>query len=83
MIENHFISIEDKLNTLGHHLTQTITKAMSLDSNLPLLVTGGGAYNKFWVDLFKDYGIKLHIPRINNRFQGSAHFCSTWYFKSK
>jgi len=21
-----------------------------------------GAYNKFWVSLFKDYGIKLHIP---------------------
>ena len=56
------ISIEDKLNTLGHHLTQTIIKTMSLDLNLPLLVTGGGAYNKFWVSLFKDYGIKLHIP---------------------
>ena len=62
VIENHNISINDKLNTLGHHLTQTIIKTMSLDSNLPLLITGGGAYNKFWVSLFKDYGIKLHKP---------------------
>ena len=62
VIENHNISIEDKLNTLGHHLTQTIIKAMSLDSNLPLLVTGGGTYNKFWISLFRDYGVKLHVP---------------------
>ena len=62
VIEKHNISIEDKLNTLGYHLTQTIIKAMSLDSNLPLLVTGGGTYNKFWISLFKDYGIKLHVP---------------------
>ena len=62
VIENHNISIEDKLNTLGHHLTQTIIKTMSLDLNLPLLVTGGGTYNKFWISLFKDYGVKLHVP---------------------
>ena len=62
VIENHNISIEDKLNTLGHHLTQTIIKTMSLDLNLPLLVTGGGTYNKFWISLFRDYGVKLHVP---------------------
>ncbi len=58
-------SIEDKLHTLGHHLSEQIVSTVRKTgiNNPTMLVTGGGAYNEFWIDLIKKSSdINITIP---------------------
>lgn len=54
------ISIEDKIHTVCKHI------AFQLQQNTPIgktiLVSGGGAYNSFLIDCFKQEGLKIEIP---------------------
>jgi anhydro-N-acetylmuramic acid kinase len=52
IIEKSEISIIDKITTVYHHIAEEIVN--SINSNLSkVLITGGGAYNKFLIDLIK------------------------------
>lgn len=63
MIENHMISIEDKLRTFTEHVAEQIAKALPKKEGR-LLVTGGGAYNTFLIDRMRYYlpEMKIVIP---------------------
>lgn len=52
ILTSNTASVEDQLHTFGHHLAQQISKVVP---NGTCLVTGGGAYNKFWVELLSHY----------------------------
>jgi anhydro-N-acetylmuramic acid kinase len=45
-------SVEDKLKTFAVHLAQQVGRVAQTDT---LLVTGGGAYNKTWIELIQQY----------------------------
>jgi anhydro-N-acetylmuramic acid kinase len=53
IIEKYTISIEDKLNTVCNHVAFQIAESTKNTQNKNILVTGGGAYNKFLIDLLK------------------------------
>lgn len=55
-------SINDQLYTSGTHLCRTIKNIFNFDSDDRLLITGGGAYNKFWINKIKELKIKTVIP---------------------
>ena len=42
------------------HLAKTVKEKLKKDEKL--LITGGGAYNDFWIKQFKDLKIDLVIP---------------------
>ena len=53
-ILNQFhIPINDQLTTVYHHIANQITKVIKSDDS-KLLITGGGAYNTFLIDLIKE-----------------------------
>lgn len=55
------ISTNDKLHTLGHHIAEKIAENVIPKSSL--LITGGGAYNDFWIALIKEKTkAKITIP---------------------
>ncbi len=64
-VEAFSVSPEDKLHTLTHHSTDEISKAInrhrghSRESNV--LVTGGGVYNQFFMEILKN---KCEAPLI-------------------
>ena len=58
MIENHSISIEDKLNTFTEHVALQIALALP-NKKGTLLITGGGAYNDFLIER-----IQFHLPEM-------------------
>ena len=63
-IDKFKIPVEDKLHTAGHHLCLSISNIIKKDK--PVLITGGGAYNSFWIDRLKnDYNINCIIPKEN------------------
>ena len=65
IIENSSIKIEDKLHTTGFHLCETIASIIKT-KNHRLLITGGGAFNKFWMQLLKDHHkLNLTKPKDN------------------
>jgi len=51
-LENTKISTADKLCTLAHHLASKISENVKPSEDL--LITGGGAYNDFWIELIKE-----------------------------
>ena len=65
IIENHSISIEDKMRTFTEHIAQQIGLALnsfsSIDKNGKLLITGGGAYNDFLIERTQYYLPKTSI----------------------
>jgi anhydro-N-acetylmuramic acid kinase len=55
IIEKHQDSIENKLRTVYEHISQCIADVLNIYSNnKTVLVSGGGAYNIFLVDLIKE-----------------------------
>ena len=62
LFEKSKSSLNDQLYTSGTHLCKTIKNIFKFDTNQTLLITGGGAYNKFWVDKLKQLKIKAIIP---------------------
>ena len=70
-VENHFIpilekyhcSVNDKLRTIYEHIAFQISKSFTGATNKKILVTGGGTYNKFLIDLIKKQSNqKIIIP---------------------
>ena len=55
-------SINDQLYTSGTHLCRTIKNIFNFDTDDTLLITGGGAHNKFWINKIKELKIKAVIP---------------------
>ncbi|MCT4580511.1 MAG: anhydro-N-acetylmuramic acid kinase [Flavobacteriales bacterium] len=55
------ISVEDQLHTLAHHLSDKIADNITPKSSL--LITGGGAFNDFWIKLIQEKSkAKITIP---------------------
>ncbi len=63
LMEKHDILTEDKICTFTHHAAQQIANNIK-GGNQSLLITGGGAYNTFLVDLLKRFSpdTKITIP---------------------
>ncbi len=56
LVKSSSLSTEDKLNTACHHIAFQIAKTIvGDDKNSKMLVTGGGAKNKFLLSLLKKY----------------------------
>lgn len=68
LLQQNSLSTADKLNTATRHITTQIAKALMAladGENSTLLVTGGGAYNRFFIRALQaqlDEKIRLHIP---------------------
>lgn len=58
LIENFPISTEDKMNTFTEHIAYQVGMALKVKKG-KLLVTGGGAYNKFLINR-----IQFHLPEL-------------------
>ena len=61
ILEKHYLSVEDKLHTLGHHLCIQIKKIMK-EVKSPILITGGGVFNSFWIKNLSNLGLNIVIP---------------------
>jgi anhydro-N-acetylmuramic acid kinase len=57
-------SINDQLYTSGTHLCRTIKNIFNFEINDTLLITGGGAHNKFWINKLKELNINAIVPEI-------------------
>ena len=60
VLSNCDCSIFDQLFTTGFHLATSIKTI--LGKNRKLLVTGGGAYNQFWIQKLKELNVDIVIP---------------------
>ncbi|WP_298304190.1 anhydro-N-acetylmuramic acid kinase [Flavobacterium sp.] len=58
LIENYSISIEDKMHTFTEHIALQTSLALP-NKNGKILITGGGAYNDFLIEL-----MQFHLPNI-------------------
>ena len=55
------ISYSDKLRTCVEHFAYQISR--NIKANSSVLVTGGGAFNTFFISLLKHkYNLNIHIP---------------------
>lgn len=59
LMESAAISAQDKLATFTQHIALQIGKALQNRSSGTMLVTGGGAYNRFLIN-----SIQVHLPHI-------------------
>lgn len=53
IIDKYDLSIEDKLRTIYEHIALQITNITNKKTDNSILITGGGAYNKFLIELIK------------------------------
>ncbi|OFX86874.1 MAG: anhydro-N-acetylmuramic acid kinase [Bacteroidetes bacterium GWF2_33_16] len=53
ILEKYTISIEDKLNTVCHHIAFQIAESTRFVPSGKMLITGGGAFNTFLIDVLK------------------------------
>ena len=58
-------NLYDQLYTAGVHLSRTIKNTFEINENSELFITGGGAYNKFWIQKINELNIKTVIPEEN------------------
>mgnify|MGYP005696320221 CR=1 FL=1 len=56
------ISVNNQLHTTGILLCENIKKLIEHKEKNKLLITGGGAFNSFWIQTLKSMGIKLILP---------------------
>ena len=62
IIESSELSIEDKMRTCAEHISLQIAKSLS-ENNKEVLFTGGGAFNRFIMQLIKEKtNCKINIP---------------------
>jgi anhydro-N-acetylmuramic acid kinase len=54
ILDKYDISNADKLNTFGKHLAHQVCKTLSSNTNKKVLITGGGAFNSFWISEIKN-----------------------------
>lgn len=60
------IPIEDKLRTFSEHIVSQLHKATISDIKQKILITGGGAYNKFIINRFKEVSLnEIFLPDEN------------------
>lgn len=52
------ISVEDILRTFYEHTVLQINKSVSENNNIKILVSGGGAYNNFFISLLRNFSEK-------------------------
>ena len=64
LFENCKASLNDQLYTSGTHLCRTIKNIFNFDRNDALLITGGGAHNKFWINKLKELKVKTVVPDL-------------------
>ena len=64
LFENCKASLNDQLYTSGTHLCRTIKNIFNVDRNDALLITGGGAHNKFWINKLKELKVKTVVPDL-------------------
>jgi len=53
IIKNENYSIEDKLHTFSHHIAEQLTNIVDSINGDSILITGGGVYNAFIIELIK------------------------------
>ena len=61
VLEKYDIPVEDKLHTVGKHLCIQIKNIVKENESL-ILITGGGAFNSFWIKNLSDLGLNIKIP---------------------
>jgi anhydro-N-acetylmuramic acid kinase len=54
LIEKHSLSIEDKLCTFTHHISEQLAVVINKTGARNVLATGGGAYNTFLIKLLEE-----------------------------
>ena len=64
LFDNCKASLNDQLFTSGTHLCRTIKNIFNFDRNDSLLITGGGAHNKFWINKLKELKVKAVVPDL-------------------
>ena len=62
ILDDFNIKVQDKLHTTGFHLCSNIKKIINGGNSFDLLITGGGAFNKFWLSTLTKMGINIVIP---------------------
>ncbi len=62
ILKKHNISINDQLHTAGILLCENIKKLIESKEKNKLLITGGGAFNSFWIQTLKSMKIKVVLP---------------------
>ena len=63
LIDSYLSTTEDILRTFIEHIAITISKEINKKSDTTVLVTGGGAYNEFFIERLKFHSQnKLEIP---------------------
>ena len=62
ILKKHNISIKDQLHTSGILLCENIKKLIESKGRNKLLITGGGAFNSFWIQTLKSMGIIVVLP---------------------
>jgi len=63
VLDNFNIKIQDKLHTTGFHLCSNIKKIVDRKNYLNLLITGGGVFNKFWINTLIKMDVNIVIPK--------------------
>lgn len=61
LIDQSKTSPKDIMNTICRHIAYQIGRAVS-DPNKKVLISGGGAKNKYLVELIQDEGVQVYIP---------------------
>ena len=64
LFDNCKASLNDQLFTSGTHLCRTIKNIFNFDRYDSLLITGGGAHNKFWINKLKELKVKAVVPDL-------------------
>ena len=54
IIDNYNLSLNDKLRTFVEHIVTQINNALDNNSNRKVLISGGGVYNTFLIELLKE-----------------------------
>lgn len=63
ILEKCTISIEDQLHTFCIHIAEQVAKSTSFNEvQTDILITGGGAKNKFLMECFQQNGVQVNIP---------------------
>ena len=55
------LPVEDKLHTVGNHLCIQIKRVIK-EIESPILITGGGSFNSFWIKNLSNLGLNIKIP---------------------
>ena len=61
VLEKYDLPVEDKLHTVGNHLCIQIKRAIR-EIESPILITGGGSFNSFWIKNLSNLGLNIKIP---------------------